>query len=69
MKMLYILQNGAVIRIKKTLEKSEVLTYILTNKLTSKKIIYPIEEQIIFFIADKKAYPYNSIPYMKIFWG
>lgn len=51
------------------MEKSETLTYILINKLILKKIIYPIREQIIFFIADMKVYPYNSIPYMKTFWG
>lgn len=51
------------------MEKSETLTYILINKLILKKIIYPIREQIIFFIADMKVYSYNSIPYMKTFWG
>lgn len=64
----FISQNG-IIKKEKVLEKSETLTCILTDKLTSKKIIYPIREQIIFFIADMKVYPYNSIPCMKTFWG
>lgn len=38
--------------------------YTLSVKLILKKIIYPIREQIIFFIADMKVYPYNSIPYV-----
>lgn len=64
----FISQHG-IIKKKKVLEKSKVLTYVLINKLILKKIIYPIREQIIFFIADMKVYPYNSIPYMKTFWG